>query len=156
MLKFCPYQLSIQVHVFLSFHTESNREAVMVDGVIPLLALAKSYDPKVQQNATWALLHLTQSGWIISFLSLTYLTIKPEAAAFMCFSMLEYKILQNCLFFQIGQQGSFVKQEPFQCWYSCSSPPIQKFSFSAAPLCATSLPIRSTTQSCSAWGVIFC
>ncbi|KAG8013181.1 Vacuolar protein 8 [Nibea albiflora] len=43
--------------------SESNREAVMVDGVIPLLALAKSYDPKVQQNATWALLHLTQSDW---------------------------------------------------------------------------------------------
>ncbi|XP_008285681.1 vacuolar protein 8-like [Stegastes partitus] len=43
--------------------SESNRDALMVDGIIPLLALAKSYDPKVQQNATWALLHLTQSDW---------------------------------------------------------------------------------------------
>ncbi|XP_051251872.1 uncharacterized protein LOC127361353 [Dicentrarchus labrax] len=43
--------------------SESNREAVMVDGIIPLLALAKSYDPLVQQNATWALLHLAQSDW---------------------------------------------------------------------------------------------
>lgn len=47
--------------IFLSFHTESNRETIVVDGVIPLLALAKSFD------ATWALLHLTQSGGIISF-----------------------------------------------------------------------------------------
>lgn len=39
----------------------------MVDGIIPLLALAKSYDPQVQQNATWALLHLTQSGRIVFF-----------------------------------------------------------------------------------------
>ncbi|XP_059209892.1 uncharacterized protein LOC131988697 [Centropristis striata] len=43
--------------------SESNREAVIVDGVIPLLALAKSYDRQVQLNATWALLHLTQSDW---------------------------------------------------------------------------------------------
>ncbi|XP_039992910.1 ankyrin and armadillo repeat-containing protein [Xiphias gladius] len=43
--------------------SESNRDAIMVDGIIPLLALAKSYDPQVQQNATWALLHLTQSDW---------------------------------------------------------------------------------------------
>ncbi|KAA8581922.1 hypothetical protein FQN60_008662 [Etheostoma spectabile] len=43
--------------------SESNREAVTVDGIMPLLALAKSYDPQVQQNATWALLHLTQSDW---------------------------------------------------------------------------------------------
>lgn len=49
------------------FHTESNGETIVLDGVIPLLALAKSYDSKVQQNATWALLHLTQSGGIISF-----------------------------------------------------------------------------------------
>ncbi|XP_060918965.1 uncharacterized protein LOC132993255 [Labrus mixtus] len=43
--------------------SETNRETIMVDGIIPLLALAKSYDPQVQQNATWALLHLTQSDW---------------------------------------------------------------------------------------------
>ncbi|XP_034713795.1 ankyrin and armadillo repeat-containing protein [Etheostoma cragini] len=43
--------------------SESNREAVKVDGIMPLLALAKSYNPQVQQNATWALLHLTQSDW---------------------------------------------------------------------------------------------
>uniref|UniRef100_A0A3Q0SDH1 Vacuolar protein 8 n=1 Tax=Amphilophus citrinellus TaxID=61819 RepID=A0A3Q0SDH1_AMPCI len=47
--------------------SESNREALMVDGIIPLLALAKSFDPKVQRNATWAILHLTRSGGIISF-----------------------------------------------------------------------------------------
>uniref|UniRef100_A0A672ZSL6 Vacuolar protein 8 n=1 Tax=Sphaeramia orbicularis TaxID=375764 RepID=A0A672ZSL6_9TELE len=41
--------------------SESNTDAVMVDGIKPLLALAKSYDPQVQQDATWALLHLTQS-----------------------------------------------------------------------------------------------
>ena len=52
---------------FLSFYTESNRDAFLADGIIPLLALAKSYDPKVQKIATWALLHLTQSGWIVSF-----------------------------------------------------------------------------------------
>lgn len=39
----------------------------MLDCIMPLLALAKSYEPQVQQNATWALLHLTQSGGIISF-----------------------------------------------------------------------------------------
>ncbi|KAM8737893.1 uncharacterized protein AB9X84_022793 isoform 3-T3 [Acanthopagrus schlegelii] len=50
--------------VVLLASSESNREAVLVDGIIPLLALAKSYDPQVQQNATWALLHLTQSGAI--------------------------------------------------------------------------------------------
>lgn len=49
------------------FFPESNRDSLMVDGVIPLLALAKSFDPKVQRNATWALLHLTQSGGTISF-----------------------------------------------------------------------------------------
>ncbi|XP_044022866.1 vacuolar protein 8-like isoform X2 [Siniperca chuatsi] len=48
--------------------SESNREAIMVDGIIPLLALAKSYDPQVQQNATWALLQLTQSDWSIRIL----------------------------------------------------------------------------------------
>ncbi|XP_026195218.1 vacuolar protein 8-like [Anabas testudineus] len=42
---------------------ESNRDAMLVDGIIPLLALAKSYDPQVQQNAAWALLYLTQSDW---------------------------------------------------------------------------------------------
>lgn len=49
-------------NVFLSVHTETNRDTLMVDGIIPLLVLAKSYDPLVQQSATWALLHLTQSG----------------------------------------------------------------------------------------------
>ncbi|XP_070776613.1 uncharacterized protein [Enoplosus armatus] len=48
--------------------SESNREAITVDGIIPLLALAKSYDRQVQQNATWALLHLTQSDWSIRML----------------------------------------------------------------------------------------
>ncbi|XP_070698356.1 uncharacterized protein [Pempheris klunzingeri] len=48
--------------------SESNREAIMVDGIIPLVALAKSYDPQVQQNASWALLHLTQSDWSIRIL----------------------------------------------------------------------------------------
>ncbi|XP_035466374.1 vacuolar protein 8-like isoform X2 [Scophthalmus maximus] len=43
--------------------SESNRDAIIVDGIIPLLALAKSYDPRVQRNATWALLHLTHSDW---------------------------------------------------------------------------------------------
>uniref|UniRef100_A0A3B4U0M3 Vacuolar protein 8 n=2 Tax=Seriola dumerili TaxID=41447 RepID=A0A3B4U0M3_SERDU len=49
--------------VALLASSESNRDALMVDGIIPLLALAKSYDPQVQQSATWALLHLTQSDW---------------------------------------------------------------------------------------------
>lgn len=35
-----------------------------MDGVRPLVALAKSYSSGVQRNATWALLHLTQSGEI--------------------------------------------------------------------------------------------
>ncbi|XP_056914610.1 ankyrin and armadillo repeat-containing protein isoform X1 [Takifugu flavidus] len=42
--------------------SELKREALLVDGVRPLLALAKSYSSGVQRNATWALLHLTQSG----------------------------------------------------------------------------------------------
>uniref|UniRef100_A0A8C2ZZA7 Vacuolar protein 8 n=1 Tax=Cyclopterus lumpus TaxID=8103 RepID=A0A8C2ZZA7_CYCLU len=46
--------------VTLLASSESKSEAVTVDGVMPLLALAKSYEPRVQQNATWALLHLTQ------------------------------------------------------------------------------------------------
>ncbi|KAK5917358.1 hypothetical protein CgunFtcFv8_012255 [Champsocephalus gunnari] len=40
-----------------------SREAVMLEGVKPLLALAKSYDPREQQVASWALLHLTHSDW---------------------------------------------------------------------------------------------
>ncbi|KAM8913701.1 LOW QUALITY PROTEIN: uncharacterized protein AB9W97_005864 [Spinachia spinachia] len=43
--------------------SESKSEALMLDCIMPLLALAKSYEPQVQQNATWALLHLTQSDW---------------------------------------------------------------------------------------------
>lgn len=52
--------------VFSQFHflllLETNTEALLVDGVRPLLALAKSYSSGVQRSATWALLHLTQSG----------------------------------------------------------------------------------------------
>ncbi len=70
LLLFCLYQLGMCVEVFLSFYAESNREAITVDGIIPLLALAKSFDPQVQQNATWALLHLTHSGAIVFFKSL--------------------------------------------------------------------------------------
>ncbi|KAL7379534.1 hypothetical protein ABVT39_000880 [Epinephelus coioides] len=55
--------ISLSLVNLLVKDNESNREAIMVDGIIPLLALAKSYDPQVQQNATWALLHLTQSDW---------------------------------------------------------------------------------------------
>lgn len=56
----------------------------MMDGIIPLLVLAKSYDPLVQQNATWALLYLTQSGGIIFLLCffvfiLHIFFIKPRA-----------------------------------------------------------------------------
>ncbi|KAG7263162.1 hypothetical protein CRUP_038035 [Coryphaenoides rupestris] len=43
--------------------SESNSEALVSEGVIPLLALAKSYDPQVQQNAAWVLLNLTQTVW---------------------------------------------------------------------------------------------
>ncbi|XP_033977942.1 vacuolar protein 8-like, partial [Trematomus bernacchii] len=43
--------------------SESNRETVMLEGVKPLLALARSYDPREQQVASWALLHLTHSDW---------------------------------------------------------------------------------------------
>ncbi|KAI9537799.1 hypothetical protein NQZ68_022461 [Dissostichus eleginoides] len=49
--------------VCLLASSESNREAVMLEGVKPLLALAKSYDPREQQVASWALLHLTHSDW---------------------------------------------------------------------------------------------
>ncbi|KAM6916846.1 uncharacterized protein PEZ65_012772 [Lycodopsis pacificus] len=49
--------------VTLLASSESKSEAIVVDGIMPLLALAKSYEPQVQQNATWALLHLTQSDW---------------------------------------------------------------------------------------------
>lgn len=55
---------------FLSSRTEPQSEAVMVDGIMPLLALAKSYEPQEQQNATWALLHLTQSGGCHLFFNL--------------------------------------------------------------------------------------
>ncbi|XP_078134169.1 uncharacterized protein LOC144535515 isoform X2 [Sander vitreus] len=55
--------ISLSLVNLLVKNNESNREAVTVDGIMPLLALAKSYDPQVQQNATWALLHLTQSDW---------------------------------------------------------------------------------------------
>lgn len=58
----------LQTFVFRLFHLllllESNREALLVDGVRPLLALAKSYSSGVQRSATWALLHLTQSGGV--------------------------------------------------------------------------------------------
>uniref|UniRef100_A0A3Q2CJ63 Vacuolar protein 8 n=1 Tax=Cyprinodon variegatus TaxID=28743 RepID=A0A3Q2CJ63_CYPVA len=46
--------------VTLLASSDSNRDAILVDGIIPLLALAKSYDPAVQENAAWALLQLTQ------------------------------------------------------------------------------------------------
>ncbi|XP_059907800.1 uncharacterized protein LOC132457564 [Gadus macrocephalus] len=41
--------------------SESNSDALVSEGVIPLLVLAKSFDPQVQQNAAWVLLNLTQS-----------------------------------------------------------------------------------------------
>lgn len=45
------------------FSPESNREAIgTARGVTPLLSLANSYDPRVQQNAVGAILNLTQSG----------------------------------------------------------------------------------------------
>ncbi|XP_058880169.1 uncharacterized protein LOC117402795 isoform X2 [Acipenser ruthenus] len=41
---------------------ESNREAIAsAGGVLPVLVLAKSYDPRVQQNAVGAVLNLTRS-----------------------------------------------------------------------------------------------
>ncbi|XP_061599323.1 uncharacterized protein LOC133462198 [Cololabis saira] len=46
----------------------SSADVLLVDGIFPLLALAKSYDPALQQNATWALLHLTQSDWSMRIL----------------------------------------------------------------------------------------
>lgn len=69
------------------FHTESNTDALLVEGFIPLLALAKSYDPQVQQNAAWALLYLTQSGEMISFLMLllTLRDTSPATFMFQCY-----------------------------------------------------------------------
>lgn len=53
------FLLLLLPHIYL----DSNREAIVsAEGVIPLLVLAKSYDPRVQQNAVCALLNLTQSG----------------------------------------------------------------------------------------------
>ncbi|KAJ3613668.1 hypothetical protein NHX12_019914 [Muraenolepis orangiensis] len=49
--------------VTLLASSESNSDALVSEGVMPLLALAKSYDPHVQQNAAWVLLNLTQSVW---------------------------------------------------------------------------------------------
>lgn len=88
--------------------------------------------------------------WDHFLLNLYISVIKPEAAVFFSGS------LCFCFFFQIGRQGFYVKQEPFLSWYSCCSPQIQRFSFTAALLCATSLLCRSITHSCSALGVIFC
>ncbi|KAL3049784.1 hypothetical protein OYC64_009107 [Pagothenia borchgrevinki] len=49
--------------VCLLASSESKREAVVLEGVKPLLALATSYDPGGEQVASWALLHLTHSDW---------------------------------------------------------------------------------------------
>lgn len=70
---------NVCVDIPLSFHTESNRDAIMVDGIIPLLALAKSYDPQVQQNATWALLHLTQSGAFYVTITIFFIKLTEQA-----------------------------------------------------------------------------
>lgn len=46
------------------FHSpDTNREAIAsAGGVVPLLTLSKSYDPRVQQYAVGAIFNLTQSG----------------------------------------------------------------------------------------------
>eukprot|EP00066_Takifugu_rubripes_P022929 XP_011612195.1 PREDICTED: vacuolar protein 8-like isoform X3 [Takifugu rubripes] len=68
MALLLSHDLDVQKTICLSLvnllvkNKELKREALLVDGVRPLLALAKSYSSGVQRNATWALLHLTQSG----------------------------------------------------------------------------------------------
>uniref|UniRef100_A0A3B5K0Y4 Vacuolar protein 8 n=1 Tax=Takifugu rubripes TaxID=31033 RepID=A0A3B5K0Y4_TAKRU len=68
MTLLLSHDLDVQKTICLSLvnllvkNKELKREALLVDGVRPLLALAKSYSSGVQRNATWALLHLTQSG----------------------------------------------------------------------------------------------
>ncbi|XP_025976351.1 uncharacterized protein LOC112995530 isoform X2 [Dromaius novaehollandiae] len=53
---------SLSLVNFLLEGNKSNREAIgAAQGVTPLLALANSYDPRVQQNAVGAILNLTQS-----------------------------------------------------------------------------------------------
>ncbi|KAI1240844.1 hypothetical protein IHE44_0009289 [Lamprotornis superbus] len=53
---------SLSLVNFLLEGNKSNREAIgAARGVTPLLSLAKSYDPRVQQNAVGAILNLTQS-----------------------------------------------------------------------------------------------
>ncbi|KAK6307542.1 hypothetical protein J4Q44_G00226900 [Coregonus suidteri] len=54
------------VHLLVK-NKDSNREAIMsADWVIPLLVLAKCYDPQVQKNAVWDHLNLKQSECITS------------------------------------------------------------------------------------------
>ena len=53
----------------------------MLEGVKPLLALAKSYDPREQQVASWALLLLTHSGRVTSF----------KGPLLYCFSSIYYR-----------------------------------------------------------------
>ncbi|XP_029878993.1 vacuolar protein 8-like isoform X3 [Aquila chrysaetos chrysaetos] len=53
---------SLSLVNFLLEGNKSNREAIgAARGVTPLLSLANSYDPRVQQNAVGAILNLTQS-----------------------------------------------------------------------------------------------
>ncbi|XP_039916728.1 uncharacterized protein LOC120751252 isoform X3 [Hirundo rustica] len=53
---------SLSLVNFLLEGNKSNREAIgAARGVTPLLSLAESYDPRVQQNAVGAILNLTQS-----------------------------------------------------------------------------------------------
>ncbi|XP_026700044.1 vacuolar protein 8-like isoform X3 [Athene cunicularia] len=53
---------SLSLVNFLLEGHKSNREAIgAAQGVTPLLSLANSYDPRVQQNAVGAILNLTQS-----------------------------------------------------------------------------------------------
>lgn len=48
---------------YVFYFSETNREAIgIAGGILPLLTLAKSYDPRVQQNAVGAILNLTRSG----------------------------------------------------------------------------------------------
>ncbi|KAJ7341962.1 hypothetical protein JRQ81_008035 [Phrynocephalus forsythii] len=56
---------SLSLLNFLLEGNDVNREAIArAGGVIPLLSLSKSYNPRVQQNAVGAIFNLTQSEWI--------------------------------------------------------------------------------------------
>lgn len=90
---------------FIFHFPDTNREAIAsAGGVVPLLTLSKSYDPRVQQYAVGAIFNLTQSGIfdqrLISIVS-SAVTFQKTGRKLWCqssFSLNSYMVMEGLFF----------------------------------------------------------